>query len=148
MPGPSFARAYASYHFGVEIDGLSGPQAFFTECSGLQIEIETLDWAEGGLNDHVHKLPGRVKHQPLVLKVGLTLSNALWMWYQRVLRGKLDRKTVTVSLYDQTRQQAVGEWTFQNALPVKWVGPTLKADEQSAAILTLEFAHEGIVVSS
>ncbi len=145
---PSVSAPAFAHHFGVKVDGQAGPQAVFTECSGLQMELELFEWEEGGLNDYVHKLPGRVKYQPVVLKGGLTASNALWKWYQQVLRGQFQRKNVTITLYDQTRQQKVGEWTFQNALPVKWVGPALKADENAAAIQTLEFAHEGLLATA
>jgi phage tail-like protein len=52
-----------AYHFTVEVEGIA--QAQFTECSGLQAEAEVFSYEEGGCNDYVHKLPGRIKFSNL-----------------------------------------------------------------------------------
>jgi phage tail-like protein len=39
--------------------------------------------------------------------------------------------------------QETWRWSFQNAYPVKWVGPELKADGSAVAIETIELAHNG-----
>jgi phage tail-like protein len=35
-------------------------------------------------------------------------------------------------------------WTLTDALPVKWVAPTLRASESAVAVETLELAFQGI----
>jgi phage tail-like protein len=35
-------------------------------------------------------------------------------------------------------------WTFEDAYPVKWVGPDFKAKDNAAAVETLELVHKGI----
>ena len=51
--------SYPNCRFYVEIDGMA--QAVFTEVSGLQLEMEVMEYQEGGNNDFVHRLPGRTK---------------------------------------------------------------------------------------
>ena len=55
-----------SYKFYIEIQGLY--VAEFTECGGLEMEREVEPYAEGGVNDFVHQLPGRVKYSDITLK--------------------------------------------------------------------------------
>ncbi len=48
---------YMPFNFLVEIEGLL--VGGFTEVTGLTVETETEDFREGGVNEYVHKLPGR-----------------------------------------------------------------------------------------
>jgi phage tail-like protein len=50
---------YLNFRFLVEIQGLI--VAGFSEVNGLQAEIETFEYREGGLNDYAHRLPGPVR---------------------------------------------------------------------------------------
>ncbi len=67
---------YFSFQFLIEINGLI--TGGFSEVSGLQVEIETEEYREGGTNDYVHKLPKGTKYSNLVLKRGITDSDVLW----------------------------------------------------------------------
>jgi phage tail-like protein len=53
----------------------------FSHCSGLEMWFEMYEYAEGGNNDFVHKLPGRLIFPNLVLSRGLTNSDALLRWF-------------------------------------------------------------------
>ena len=55
---------YLGFRFLVEIQGLI--VAGFSEVGGLQAEIETFEYREGGLNDYAHHLPGPVRYPNLV----------------------------------------------------------------------------------
>ncbi len=118
-------------------------QAIFTEVSGLDIEIEVTPYEEGGVNDHVHKLLGRAKVSDITLRNGVTNSTALWDWYRDTLRGIFKRKTVTIAMVDQAGEER-HRWTFLGALPVKWTGPQLKADQGTNAIQSLQLTHQGL----
>ena len=39
----------------------------WTKCEGLTVEWEVQEYREGGLNDYVHRLPGRRKYQNIKL---------------------------------------------------------------------------------
>jgi phage tail-like protein len=134
---------YPSYRFYVEIG--SAPRALFTEISGLQVETDIFEYAEGGNNSFIHRLPGRTKVSNITLKRGMTTSNELFAWYGQWLNGKHTPQNVTVVMYD-TAGNALLRWTFLNAYPVKWVGPQFTANGAQAAIETLELAHEGLQV--
>ena len=135
---------YITSRFHVEIQGIQ--EAFFRECSGLEAETEVLSYEEGGMNDHPHKLPGRTKFPNVSLKRGMTDSKTLWEWYSKVIDGKIERKNVSIVLYDQQGSE-VKRWSFERAYPTKWVGPGIKSDENAIAIETLEMVHEGMKLS-
>jgi phage tail-like protein len=132
---------YLSYKFRVEIDSLI--VGGFSEVSGLQVETETEDRREGGVNDFVHKLPKGSKQANITLKRGITESAALWNWQQDVVKGKVKRKNVRIILLD-AQENEKWYWTFENAYPVKWQGPDFKADSSTTAIETLELVHHGL----
>lgn len=132
---------YTSFVFQVEIQGLI--VAGFSEVSGLQMETETHDFREGGVNDYMHKLPSGSKQANITLKRGLTDSDTMWKWHQGVVNGKIERKSGRIILLDAQGREK-WHWTFEEAYPVKWQGPDFKADSSAAAIETLELVHKGI----
>ena len=132
---------YISFKFQVEIQGLI--VGGFSEVSGLQLETKTHDFREGGVNDHLHKLPKGTEQSNLTLKRGITDSDILWKWYQDVVDGKVKRKSGRIILMDFEGNEK-WHWTFEDAYPVKWVGPDFKANSNAAAVETLELVHKGI----
>jgi phage tail-like protein len=132
---------HTARRFYVEIEG--NPQAVFTEVSGLQVEMQCFDYQEGGNNGFVHRLPGPVKVSNITLKRGLTTSNEFFIWCMEVASRRVSRRHVSVLLYD-TMGHSVVRWNFQNAYPVKWVGPQFTSTSGSTAIETLELAHDGL----
>lgn len=129
------------FNFFVEVEGLL--VAGFSECSGLQVETEIQEYAEGGLNDYTHHFRGRTKYAPLILKRGLTLNNQLWRWHQGVIEGKFERKNGTIYLLDKTHVP-VTWWNFKKAFPSKWTGPELRATSNDVAIESVELIHQGL----
>jgi phage tail-like protein len=131
----------ASAKFGIEIKGIQ--TAEFDEASGLEAEVEILEYQEGGNNQFTHKLPGRVKFPSVTLKRGVTVSNELWDWFVMGTYGKIERRNMSIVLYDQ-KGTTVRRWNLTNAYPKKWAGPSFKASDNSISIETLEFVHEGM----
>jgi phage tail-like protein len=130
-----------SFNFRVELNGVF--EAGFNEVSGLQAEIEVQEYREGGVNDAMLKFAGPVKFSSnLVLKNGITDSVTLWTWYQQVMRGQFDRRSLDVVLLDAAGNEK-RRWKFKRAYPVKWNGPGLKATSSEVALESLELAHEG-----
>ena len=133
---------YMPFHFAIEIEGLlSGG---FSEVSGLESHVEVDSHHEGGVNDFVHQFPKQATHANLILKHGLTDISTLWNWYYNVTQGVIERKNGTIMLLDADLLPIMW-WNFRNAFPVKWVGPTFNAAEQSAiAFEEVELVHEGL----
>jgi len=132
---------FLSFNFAVEIEGLVA--GGFSEVSGLQSEIEVQEYREGGRNEYMLKRAGPAKYPSnLTLKRGLTDVKTLWNWYRDVTGGKVERKNVSVLLMDSNGQEKV-RWNFENAYPVRWVGPDLKGAAAEIAVEALELAHDG-----
>lgn len=141
MPVGRVKEPLTAYRFAVEIEGLQ--QAVFTECSGLQVESEVLRVEEGGRNNYVHVLPGRLKVSNVTLKWGITDSRELWDWFKGLVNGLIERKHVHIVVYNQAGEEKA-RWTLRDAYPVKWVGPTFRASEAAIGIESLELAHAGL----
>jgi phage tail-like protein len=131
---------YKAFNFRVEIDGMT---AAFTEVSGLDSEVEVIDYREGGEETRTRKLPGLRKYSNIVLKRGITQDAQLWNWHKQVLDGNVHRRNGSVILLDDHGAEQV-RWNFVESWPCKYIGPTLNAKSTEAAIETLELAHEGL----
>jgi hypothetical protein len=53
----------SSLYFRLTIDGED--MGIFNGCEGLAVEVEVEEYAEGGNNGYVTRLPGRLKHSTL-----------------------------------------------------------------------------------
>jgi len=126
------------FGFAVEIGGTIA--GWFTECSGLAIEREVKEYAEGGVNDFVHKLPGRIKRSNITLKHGLA-GNELWAWFQKgAIDGLIERQNISVVLYNADLSEAK-RWDIADVYPIKWSGPNFKSDNNEVLVETLELAY-------
>jgi phage tail-like protein len=144
MGGATSSRQEVLTTFHFYVDGVG--QAVFTDVSGLSVETMVQEYEEGGRNDHIHRLPGRIKVSDITLKNGITTSNELWDWWKKIMQGTFERRNVSIVMVDQTGQE-VTRWSFIEALPVKWVGPEFKAGQSAAAIQSLQLAHRGLQTS-
>jgi len=116
----------------------------FMELSGLSVEIETEDVKEGGQNDYVHKLPGRMKWPNLVLKRGITDPDNLFQWFLKAADDDSPAEPVhgSVQFLDESGKP-VRTWNFEGGIPVKWSGPKLAVSSTEIATEELEIAHHG-----
>ena len=120
----------------------------FREVGGIAVEVETMDYAEGGNNEFVHRLPVRLKFQNVVLKRGITHQKALLEWFNQTRQQGVEAKwgAVTVTLMGPGGEE-IQTWSFREAYPVKWIGPTLNASSNQIASETLEIAHAGLSIA-
>ena len=126
--------------FAVQIGG--EVKGWFTECSGLTVEREVKAHQEGGVNDYVHQLPGRIKQSNLTLKHGLS-GNELWDWFQKgMYNGQVERRNISIVLYDSQLTE-IKRWDLTDVYPAKWTGPDFNSDKNDITVETLEFAHAG-----
>jgi phage tail-like protein len=132
---------YGAYNFLVEIDGLT--IAGFSECSGLGAETTVIEYREGSDKGGVRKLPGLTRFTNVTLKRGLSTSRELWQWHRSVVAGTVERRTCRIVVLDEAHAP-VARYHLENAWPVKYEGPRLKATGNEVAIETLEIAHEGL----
>lgn len=132
---------YQGCNFIIEIEGLL--VGGFSECSGLEVETELVDYREGGVNDYIHRFAGGTRSPPLVLRHGISSADGLWGWYQMTAAGRVVRRNGTIFLLDKAHDAAI-QWNFTDAFPYKWTGPELRAEAASIAFESLELAHRGL----
>ena len=144
-PAPASSASYrvlANSRYHVAIDGIE--YAAFSEISGLQIETETMDFIEGGVNDRVLRLPVRSKVGNITLKRGVTAGNELLNWHLQIVQGYLELKNVTIYVYE-TSGKLLTRYELLQAYPVKWTGPQFMGSGEAVAVETLELAHAGFL---
>jgi phage tail-like protein len=132
---------FVAFRFEVRLDDLS--VAGFSDCSGLVLETEVQDYAEGGLNTHLLKFPTRTKQSNLVLKRGI-VDREMWDWYWDITQGVVRLRSGSVAVRDPSGGEVVIEWQFRDAFPCKWAGPELNALQSTVAVETLELCHRGL----
>jgi phage tail-like protein len=140
----AIADPFLTAKFWVEIGGVT--EGYFTECTGLSVQTDVLEYAEGGLNDYVHKLPGRSRFSNITLKRGWVESDDLWKWYLKIISGQIETKSVSIILFEnkvQSPSEPKARWDISQAYPVKWQGPDFRADSNAVVVETLELAHAG-----
>ncbi len=151
----SIDQPFRSFRFRLELGSIE--IAGFSECTGLETEVEVEQIFEGGRNGAQLVFPKASKMSRLTLKRGLTDSHELWDWHQGVITGEfgnsnsrpgddVDRDIATncsIVLLDETGEEA-RRWQIFRPLPVKWTGPDLKADGSAVAFESIVLAHEGL----
>lgn len=129
--------------FDVVVDGIN--LGAWSSCDGLNVDFGLKEIKVGGNNDHKVYLPDRVFYPHLVLKRAMTQSeSAKVMGWLRSMVDATDGGSATITLRD-SHNQTVAEWTFANARPASWKGPTLNATGKDVAIEILELVHEGFL---
>lgn len=133
---------FRSYNFVLDIQGVRA--GYFTEVSGLSIDIEVIAYREGGAGPNERKLPGRVSYGPVCCKWGLTQSKELWDWLETSIKGKVERREVSIILLKQDGIKEETRWNLHNTWISSWRGAKLNALENDAAIESITFVHEGL----
>jgi phage tail-like protein len=139
--------ALSTGRFLFEVDGMEIGQ--FSEVSGLSVEVAVEPIEEGGENQFIHKVPGRMSWPNITLKRGVIQSDNLFAWLKEASGvgyaskgSKLERRSAAITLLalDGSRLRA---WNIDDAFAVKWSGPSFAATADSAATEELEIAHHG-----
>lgn len=131
---------FASFNFIIDIGGV---KAGFSECSGLSMETDGIEYRNGNEDITVRKLPGLKKFGDITFKRGFTKDAWLWEWRKKVLEGRTERQSGTIMLLNEAREPAMS-WTFREAWPSKLEGPTFNAKNNEIAIETLVIKVEDL----
>jgi phage tail-like protein len=130
---------YRAYNFKLEIQGVT--EGHFTECTNLGIKVEAIRYREGGTSQLVRRLPGPVEYGDITLRYGLTSSTEIWKWFMTGVKGKVERKNVSIVMLDADGVTEAFRWDLVSAWPSAWRGAPLDAMAREAAIeeVTLVF---------
>jgi phage tail-like protein len=125
----------------------------FTEVTGLAVSVDVEELPEGGQNAYTHKLLGRMRWPNIVLKRGLTDSDALFTWLMTFsgngfskAENKVTPETGSISVLNAAGKP-FRTWSLTDVKPVKWTGPRLAASSRDLAIEELEVCHCGFTVT-
>ncbi|HEY9603789.1 MAG TPA: phage tail protein [Allocoleopsis sp.] len=130
--------------FYVEIGGTIA--ASFSECSGLDVQIEKETYFEGGVNNQQRIFLKQTKFGDVTLKRGITDDVTFWEWLGKMLSpAKKERRNITILVFNQAGE-TMQAWTLVGALPVGWKTPSLQANSSTVAIEELTLAYEGLKV--
>jgi phage tail-like protein len=131
---------FHGFRFRVELDHVQ--HGGFSKVKGLVRETRVESRREGGVNDFEHKLATATVFGNLTLERGLA-DEYLWSWHEAVVGGRVQRRSVTVTLLDQAGEEV---WRFlvEGAFPVKWTGTDLDAASSQVLVESVEMAHHGI----
>lgn len=139
---------YRKFDFEVEL--VDGPTVGgFEKISGLTMQMETVEYREGGVNDHVHRLPGQYTHENLLLENGIVNERIMFDWLEEVKNGETPAEEArsNVEILVRAGHKKKERWGFEvfEAYPVQWDGPDLRATEKAGdvALQTVELAHRG-----
>ena len=148
MVNDSFDRErVTSATFLFEVDGVEIGR--FMQVTGLEVSVSVEDVEEGGENNFVHKLPGRMSWPNITLKRGITQQDTLLDWLSKssgekfsAQGNKLTRSTAAITLIGPGDER-LRSWEFFGAFPVKWKGPEFSVESAESAVEELEITHHG-----
>ncbi len=171
IPGDP-SKLVTTNHFYVEMDGLL--MASFSECSGIDVQIDKDTYFEGGVNNQQRIFLKQAKFGDITLKRGMTDDTTFWAWLNSTLQDSevassssssssssmMDRAVSAASDHflgcPSPERRNIGIMLFSQggtvmqgfyllgAIPVGWKTPSFQADSSSVAIEELTLAYEGL----
>ncbi|WP_456314707.1 phage tail protein [Pseudomonas shirazensis] len=131
------------FHFLVEFEGLGSQENDhqFQSVSGLSVDIETEEIAEGGENRFKHKLPVKTKYPNLTLKRGILIDSKVINWCRQAIENfSFKPVNLTIKLLNGEHQPLIS-WNVVHAYPVKWSVEDFNAEESKLVIENVELTY-------
>lgn len=130
-----------------EVDGVT--IGSFGEVYGLEVHVAVATYAEGGENGFVHQLPGRMTWPNIILRRGITDSDALFDWVNKTSgagfsanSNKLKRSTGAITAMGE-KGERLRSWELREVFAVRWSGPSFSASSGRVLSEEIELAHHG-----
>ena len=118
IPGPLVDAEYVGSWFDVELD--NGITGYFTEVSGLSIEIGVVTLTDASKDTVTRKRPGTTTYSDITMKRTLSPDKSFWSWAKSIRDGKTEYRTKGAIVLFDIAGTEIGRWTFENAWPQKW----------------------------
>ncbi len=134
---------YVAFNYLIEIAGIKA--GGFSEVSGLDMEVQSIDYRNGDEVFIPRKLPGLKRTSNITLKRGIIGELDVYQWVLAGARGAVSRRDGAIILRDEQRREVM-RWKFTRAWASKYIGPTLQGDSNTVAIEAIEICHEGLEV--
>jgi len=139
-------RPFTTFNFKVMLEVSQGEvlcEAEFSECDGLEINMEPKTIREGGNNVRQIHLAGPVSYGQLSLKRGMTNNFALWRWFEQSQQDRRLRASGRILMLssDHAEREDV-RFDISGCLPVKIKAPSLNGKDGQIAIEEMQVAYE------
>jgi phage tail-like protein len=137
---------YPAYNFVVSvtnIDSGATVSGSFTEVSGLDVEVSPIEYRDGTDDTTVRKVRGLRKVSNITLKRGISGHAGFWRWIQTAIEGDADRQQGYIALLNEDKAEVM-RWTFKQAWPTKYTGPSLNAKNNEIAFETVVLVAEDL----
>jgi phage tail-like protein len=143
---------FTTFSFSVEIylgdKGDPLVRAAFSECDGLEMNMEVKTIREGGANDRQIRLNGPSAYGQLTLKRGMTGNYDLWKWFRDSVRDPRLRAGIEVVLLAPDGETERARFQMSRCVPVKIKAPQLNAKDGQIAIEELQIAYETLQLAT
>lgn len=144
----TYTHQTVGFHFMVtfyELPNVKSEDVRFQSVAGLDVQIDTENWKEGGENRFTHELPGRSKFSSsLTLKRGLIKpkESGITDWcHEAFVNLKITPlKLLSVELLDEEHNVLV-KWDVEHVWPKSWKIGELNAERSEVLIETLELNY-------
>ena len=122
----------------------------FQSVSGLDVQLTTESYKEGGENRFEHVMPQRTKYGKLTLKRGFLLpsQSGLSKWFQEAFQNMKVKplQTVVVELLNENHT-TLQKWTLAHVFPTSWKVAEFNAERGEVLIETLELNYNRFKLS-
>jgi phage tail-like protein len=141
------ATAYPLPKFHFQVKWEPGVRVGFTEVTGLDIQIEAIEYREGSSPEYSKiKMPGLHKFSNLTLKRGTIAGDSdFFKWINTTQLNTVERRDIIISLLNEAHEPVMS-WKAIQAFVIKFAASDLKSDGNEVAIETIEVAHEGLTL--
>lgn len=136
------------FHFSVQFEGLSNKysegtsDAGFQKVSGINMDISTEEYHEGGENRFKHRLPNPPVYQNLILESGMLIGSKLIQWYKDCVESFSFKPCDITVILRNGDHKPLQAWNFVNAIPLKWSISDFNAMENSIVVESVEFSYQ------
>ncbi|HMF96386.1 MAG TPA: phage tail protein [Vicinamibacterales bacterium] len=151
------ARPFSAFNFEVQIEvpGLGGTalcEGQFSECDGLEQNMEVKTIREGGNNTSQIRLIGAVTYGTLTLKRGMTSQSFdLWDWFDaqqhatpRELRSDYRGNVMIVAKGTDRKEHA--RYILRRCLLTKLKAPPMNAKDGLVAVEELQLSYQSMSI--
>jgi phage tail-like protein len=137
------------FHFSVKFEdiGTEDKDHQFQSVSGLSVDIETEEIAEGGENRFKHKLPVKTKFPNLVLKRGLLIDSKVIDWCKNAIENFEFKPVNLIVTLLNGEHQPLQYWKVIHAYPVKWSVEDFNAQESKVVVESFELAYNYFILN-
>ena len=140
---------FTAFNFEVEINvpGVSNKlcNASFSECDGLEINMDVKSIREGGNNTSQLRLFGAVNYGTLTLKRGMTANFDLWDWFNALYEpGKARTRGVASIVYLAPDKKENVRFVLSGCIPIKLKAGALNGKDGTVAIEEMQVAYESL----